>query len=746
MSQKKQPRYSSDKPISRLPEDRLGRSSFATRLANDIAAWDGDSSLVIGLYGDWGVGKTSLKNLVLASLKKRRSKIPILEFNPWQLSGTGGTTEFFLNELKITLASKAVSGEQKTTEVRERLSRYSKRLAFGSVMGRMFSPLFAALGEPEAAINSAAAAEALNHAAEVTKSGAETLDELDKADDSSLFELKKSLDASLRKMQRPLLVVIDDIDRLTTREILDVFQLVKVNADFPQIIYLMLFERSIVSTALDAVSGGRGVEFLEKIIQVGYHIPKASRASIQKILFEKLDEILAKPGVLRRWNADRWSRIYLDGLQGFFRNLRHVYRFLSSFDFHVRQFQHLSHFEVNPIDLITLEVLRVFEPKVFERISTLKTLLTRDTGKSLFGEIKQEEIETSINELVQLCSEDNQMALRRIISGLFPPTNSTHSGKYGVSGRDSQDWLRDARVCHPNMFERYFALSVSDDEFAQTELDQLIDESSDHSNFFKRFSTLQSRGLIHLAFEHLDACKEIIPLKNMRPLIQALSDLSDSFPPRSPSMFDTEAKMRAARIIHFGLLREKNEQERLKILINAFKESTGSLLPALVTSLQTRRQKDAEQGQDYLVSEKDCGTLREICVQKIAKIAANGKIITHPQADYLLWRWKDWDPSGAKSWIKQKIQKHQGALWLTNVLLIEAHAHGSKVTVRHFVNLSDIEQFTEVEALKSQLDNVDLKKATDRERIAVKAFHAAVKRRSEGKPDSDGFDQDLEFA
>ncbi|MFC5457062.1 KAP family P-loop NTPase fold protein [Prosthecobacter fluviatilis] len=745
MSQKKQPRYSSDKPISKLPEDKLGRSSFATRLANDIAAWGGDSSLVIGLYGDWGVGKTSLKNLVLASLKKRRSKIPILEFNPWQLSGSGGTTEFFLNELKIKLASKAVSSEQETAEVRKRLTRYSKRLSFGSVVGRMFSPLFIALGQPEAAVASAAAAEALSHASDVTKAGADTLDERENADDSSLFELKKSLDASLRNMKRPLLVVIDDIDRLTTREILDIFQLVKVNADFPKVIYLMLFERNIVATALDSVSDGRGVEFLEKIIQVGYHIPKASRASIQKVLFEGLDEILARPGVLRRWNTDRWSRIYLDALQGFFRNLRHIYRFLSSFDFHVRQFQHRDHFEVNPIDLIALETLRVFEPNVFEKLAALKTILTRDTGKSLFGEIKQDDIETSINELIKLSSQNHVNSLRRIILSIFPSTSSTYSGNDGVSSEDSQKWLREARACHPNMFDRYFTLAVGEGEFAQTELDQLIDESGDHAKFSKRITALHARGLLNLAFEHLDACKEDIPLENMEPLTRALSDLSDLFPPRSTSMFETEAKMMAARLIHCGLRREKNEQERLRILVSAFKKSTGSLLPTFVTLLQTRRQKNVEQGQEYLISESDCGTLRDICAQKISLAAASDQIITHPQANLLLQCWKDWDTSKAKSWIKQKSQSSKGALWLLSVLLLEIHSHGSKVTIRYFIKLSNIEQFVEVDALKCQLEHVDLEKLTERERIAVNAFDAALRRRSEGKPESDGFDQDWDF-
>jgi len=71
----------------------------------------------------------------------------------------------------------------------------------------------------------------------------------------SLAELKRLLAKDMAKLKRPLLIVIDDIDRLTSNEIREVFQLVKANADFPNIIYLLMFDRRIVAGALDAISG-----------------------------------------------------------------------------------------------------------------------------------------------------------------------------------------------------------------------------------------------------------------------------------------------------------------------------------------------------------------------------------------------------------------------------------------------------------------------------------------------------------
>src|SRR5438045_5212379 len=83
----------------------------------------------------------------------------------------------------------------------------------------------------------------------------------------------------------------------------------------------------------------------------------ASRSAIQKILFQGLNAELPDAKVAKHWDKGRWSELYTEGIIGYFRNLRHVYRFLSSFTFHVRHHTQTGSFEVNPIDLIGIEIL-----------------------------------------------------------------------------------------------------------------------------------------------------------------------------------------------------------------------------------------------------------------------------------------------------------------------------------------------------------------------------------------------------
>ena len=71
-------------------------------------------------------------------------------------------------------------------------------------------------------------------------------------------------------------MVIDDVDRLTPQEIQELFQLIKANADFPNVVYLVLFERTTVENSVEKVLEVDGREYLEKIVQVGFDLPRAS--------------------------------------------------------------------------------------------------------------------------------------------------------------------------------------------------------------------------------------------------------------------------------------------------------------------------------------------------------------------------------------------------------------------------------------------------------------------------------------
>jgi predicted KAP-like P-loop ATPase len=78
---------SADRPITIAGEDKLGRASFAEAIARAVTAWHGKDSLVLALYGPWGSGKSSVKNMVIDILHRQStSRSLIVDFNPWQIA------------------------------------------------------------------------------------------------------------------------------------------------------------------------------------------------------------------------------------------------------------------------------------------------------------------------------------------------------------------------------------------------------------------------------------------------------------------------------------------------------------------------------------------------------------------------------------------------------------------------------------------------------------------------------------
>ena len=68
--------------------DDLNRLGFSRQVARGIVNWCGKESLVTALYGPWGSGKTWLGHRILDILKQEYpDRIRTCEFNPWHAQG-----------------------------------------------------------------------------------------------------------------------------------------------------------------------------------------------------------------------------------------------------------------------------------------------------------------------------------------------------------------------------------------------------------------------------------------------------------------------------------------------------------------------------------------------------------------------------------------------------------------------------------------------------------------------------------
>ena len=336
--------FISDSPIVRFDQDRFHRTSFAEALATQIAQIDHTESIVVGLVGGWGTGKTSILNLARNSIE--RQGIKVLRFNPWFFSGTEQLVAAFFEELSAQLRE---GGDQKLVDIGKNLEAY----------GKTFAPLRSI---PFIGSKIGDGIDALNAASSLTKSWAGI-------PTGSLETQKCQLENSLLSLERRIVITIDDVDRLRGDEIRDVMKLVRLAADLPNTTYVLLFDRERVEQSLseDKVSGRA---YLEKIINVTFNIPAIRTSELANILSSEIKRTV--PQKPSHWDTYHYEVVFREILLKLIRSPRDIKRYINTLPMSVA----ISAQEVSPVDVLALEAIRIFLPDLFKQLSLNTDLLT----------------------------------------------------------------------------------------------------------------------------------------------------------------------------------------------------------------------------------------------------------------------------------------------------------------------------------------------------------------------------------
>ena len=328
-----------DAPIRSLSEDRLGRRKFAQALAAEVVAAPVARGYVTGLTGPWGTGKTSILNMTVDALG---DQAVVVQFNPWMFSGTEALVSSFFAEISKQLAKK----ETKLKDIAGKLAAY----------GKVLSPLAAVFGAGGAVQGASSILQALSAA-------------------PSVFEQHEELRALLGKLDKRLVVVVDDVDRLRPDEVLEIVRLVRLVGDFPNTLYLLAFDRHRVEECLGEGDTGRGRAYLEKIVQVTHDVPAARQPDVTAMFLAGLGPMLDN---LPMGPFDRgdWENILALVIRPLLVTPRQVQRLLGSLSMTMR----LIGDEIAIADLVGIEAVRVLHPALFEALVSVAGCLSATTG------------------------------------------------------------------------------------------------------------------------------------------------------------------------------------------------------------------------------------------------------------------------------------------------------------------------------------------------------------------------------
>lgn len=440
-----------DYPISSIHADTLNRGEFAKNLANILLQRSFASSFTIGMYGEWGSGKTSLINMVLDYAEKSTNKPIILKFNPWLCTDEHQIVTQFFKQL-----ASAIKLQVQTNNVWKTINKYADLFDAAEEIS-VLPPIIKQVGKVLRFV-------ARGHVDDDFRDLQATKDEI----------TKKLLEIDSR-----IIVAIDDIDRLSEKEIVAVFQLVKAIADFPNTVYLLAFDYNVVVNALSTVQSGDGREYLEKIIQVPFEIPAPSIQSIHNTFFTRMNEVLS--GIPEtKWDGDEWRELFEYGFKLYLLSIRDVIRFSNVF---ILKYDSMLQ-ETDAVDLLGLTCLQVFEPVLYSLIPSYKSMLCGDFFHSWpyseYHNKPQDQTKEAVSCLLNKNTVVNERAARNILCLLFPKIRDVVE-KPSVIGESYNrgSFIVRGKIAAPECFDRFFTLTLERESIPVTLINYILFEANE---------------------------------------------------------------------------------------------------------------------------------------------------------------------------------------------------------------------------------------------------------------------------
>jgi len=541
-----------DAPIDTLEEDRLGRRPFAEALAAEILAAPAARGYVMGLTGPWGSGKTSILNMTVKGLGDQAI---VVQFNPWMFSGTEALVSSFFEEVGKQLNRR----DSAFKAIAEKLAKY----------GHLLSPLASFVG----------AGSAVNAAADMIG---------DLASQPSVFQQRQELQAMLEKLDRRLVVIVDDVDRLRPQEVLDMVRLVRLVGDFPNTLYLLAFDRGRVEECLGEGSPERGRAYLEKIVQVTHDVPAARQPDLIKIFCAGLQRLVATVPAGPLDTGD-WQNILDFIVRPLLATPRSVRRLLGSLSMTMR----LVGDEVALADLIGIEAVRVLQPAMFDAvISVAEDLSARATAVGRTGyQHGCDPLETPVAPLFRVDPSLASAICRWLFPGARRYVENEHYGP-----EFEAIWRRQRKIGSSAVFRFYLEKQLPKGVVPARLVDEALKRLTDREGLRELLDPLSPSELMDLV-ERMNACFEEVPViadgrdgDTARVALPVLLDLLPRLP-EDTGMLTPSGSMVLSQAALQLLKRLPTEEERADV-IRAVITETRSLSARLILILVAGHRKD----------------------------------------------------------------------------------------------------------------------------------------------------------
>ena len=694
--------YSTDRPIETGEQDLLGRASFSKQLGKAMYEYNnGKDGLVIGLFGKWGTGQTSVINMAvneITELAKNNENRPIImKFAPWNYSDKDNLISMFFQSLKNKI--NVQDNEELKNKVGKALSDYAgafDALALVPVVGSGVAAILKTLAQAE---------------------GTSLMECAD------LDETKEILEKALIKAGKKIIIVIDDIDRLANSQIRDVFQLVKQVADFPNVIYLLAMDREVVRRALTDVHNIDGNEYLEKIIQVPFELPELKKSKLHNIFLNKLDQIINDFSDKVVWDTDYWSSVFRNCVEPYINTLRDVNRMINTFQFRYG----MLYKEIALEDMVGMTTLEVLEPELYKWICNNKEavcggfmhgLLSHSSNKPDYRNLYYNEFKS--------LGIDPDLAIS-CVSTMFPVFANDVS-RYPYSYQPTLSIRSRMRIAYEERFDLYFMFDLDDIKVSRSIINASIYEF-DRDVLSKIIEKINEEGNIVYFLEEIRSLVDKIPYKRLGVVASALLGLREEFKEEnSEKLFTLSASDIAGYLIEDIIERLKTEEEKYGIICSVIEnvDITGlGIMARLINRMELaygRLAGNSEEKDKQIISLTHLEKLEDIYVAKVRDIVNSEFILDRNEFNNVFYLWKCFDKDGVEAYLKGLFKTEVNKLKFICAMATKWNSTNGSGWSFYPQNYSEYISQDEVYNMIQGFDKSKLGQFTDIEQIKLASF------------------------
>lgn len=461
-----------DNPTS---DDKLGFKKFTSQISSKLTSIsDKDTPFTMGIYGEWGSGKTSFLKMIEDELKS--NNIQTIWFNAWKydkekdlwaslvqtiiIQSKLNTSFFKRLGLKVELWVKGIKISSGINELIKQLLIFAVRIAI--LIGIFYlifenkSELFnyKDLLETDKIKNiefwsdvflivlSLFIAQPIKLISFLTKNvnidfskfrthktfqeHVSLLDSFNK----EFYELLKII-----RKKKPLVIFIDDLDRCLPEKAIEVFEAIKLFLDIQGCIFIIALDRNIVEKVVvskhsslfnsenNSINESYKESYLDKIVQLSFQIPPLSNEEIKNYIEHLLSSDIQDKNPL--------VNLFAENLPA---NPRRIKRIIQLFYF-LRHFSSIENNNINELILAKFIIIQNQYQEIYEYCSNYidfasffeqYMILNSVPNNEGFNDLKEENIEYF--EKAELFAKENPN-----IKQLFKKYNSESFGNQNAS-------------------------------------------------------------------------------------------------------------------------------------------------------------------------------------------------------------------------------------------------------------------------------------------------------------------------